>query len=151
MYARSTKAFSTDIGLTIRCQFSTSTLAFLACLFQEMVDEGAGDAYLAGNFRHSIRREPPGIQDLIIINLDLAAGVFRSKTNHEGIRKGPGLTSEITDVFDVNARFFLYFSPHCIFQGFAWLNEASKDAIEPLLEARLIGQEGLCRPAQQGQ
>ncbi len=111
-----------------------------------MVYEGAGDAYFSGNLRHVFCTEPSGIKDLVTVDLDIAAGVISGKTDHEGVWERPWLTSEITDVFDVNARFFLYFSPHCIFQGFTWLNEASKDAIEPLLEARRTGKKGFAVP-----
>jgi hypothetical protein len=52
-------------------------------LCEESVDEGAGDADLSGNLWHTIRWKPPGIQNFIVVNCDLAACIFRGETDHE--------------------------------------------------------------------
>ncbi|MEZ4279883.1 MAG: helix-turn-helix transcriptional regulator [Myxococcota bacterium] len=69
---------------------------------QEIVDQPLRDRDLPGEeARHRLRRIPIGLEDLLAVDLDLAALVFRAAAEHQGVREdGPGLAREVLHLVD---------------------------------------------------
>ena len=78
--------------------------------FHKPIDQLPGDTDFAGNKGEIVRGKPLGIREFNIINNDLSAFVFSRKTDHQGMGEGPGLASEVADIFYLYTH-LLYIKP----------------------------------------
>src|SRR5215207_9509814 len=118
-----------------------------AVLFHEVVYHCAGDADPRGNphgdFRELVRPVPSCVLDLSGFGYQFAARVIRGKADHERVREGPRLATEVPDVPDLDPDFFAHLAADGLLYGFAGLDEAGEYTVKPGRKPWRAGQQDL--------
>jgi hypothetical protein len=96
----------------------------------EVVNQLTGNANLRWNGREFIRCEPSGVIQFFILEYDLSASILAGKSDHQRMRKWPGLAPEITDIIYPDANFLLNLTSHSLLESFPGFDETCQHAVE---------------------
>src|SRR5438105_520965 len=107
------------------------------------VDQPPGQAEGAGQLRQFLGPEPAGVDDLGVLDPDLARSVARVEADHQLARKGPGLAGEVGDRLDLDADLLLDLPGDGLLERFARFDEAGQAAVEGTAKELVARQQQL--------
>ncbi len=108
-------------------------LAPLPC--EPILDESARYAQSSRHSRHVVGIIPSAFPQFALLQPQFAGGIFRRKSQHDACGKWPRLRTEVAQVLNLEACFFLYFPAYALLQRFARLHESR-------YESHVVGAEG---------
>src|SRR5438270_11835587 len=94
------------------------------------VDQPPGQAEGAGQLRQFLGPEPAGVDDLGVLDPDLARSVARVEADNQLARKGRGLAGEVGDRLDLDADLLLDLPGYGTLERFARFDAAAPAAVE---------------------
>src|SRR5580698_1852090 len=111
------------------------------------VDELARNAQPRRYRRQGVRSEPARLDDLYPVDANVAAGVVRGEPDHQRMREGPRLASEIPDASHLDADLLAHLARERIFERLADLDEPGQRAEPAVGRARVMRQKGFVSAA----
>src|SRR5829696_615803 len=113
----------------------------------ESVYHGAGDANSWREQRQVVEAVPAGVLYLLgLAYLQLAAGVFGDKADHERVRERPGLAAEVTHLPHLDPDLLAHLAPYRLLDGFPRLHETRQGAVHPHRKMWRTRQQQLVAP-----
>src|SRR5262249_43388568 len=110
---------------------------------ERRVDQAARDAELRRNERQVVLSEPAGVEQLLLVDPDLAVCVPRREADHQRMRERPRLAAEVADVCDLDPDLLADLAGHSLLQRLARLDEARERAVEGQREVAPAGEQDL--------
>jgi len=106
-----------------------------------------GNADGRRDFRQVVPGKPIGVGELHVVYCNLTTCVNRCETDHQGIRKRPGLTAEIADLSHGDAGLLPDLPLHTGFEVLARLNESGQHTVEGPPKSFVAGQQNTLAPS----
>src|SRR4029077_19701321 len=100
-----------------------------------IVDQLAGDRQTARKLGQVLAREPARVDQLGLLDAQVAADPARGEADHQRVRERPGLAREVRDLIDLDADLFLELAGDALLERLAGLDEAGEHAVETSREA----------------
>ena len=103
-------------------------LSAFTCLFNEPVDQAAGDCEGGRDTGELVGGEPTGVRQLAFLELELTSRVLGGEADHQRVGEGPRLAAEVADVAEVDPHLLAHLAGGAFLQGLPRLDVARQDA-----------------------